>query len=1130
MKKHLLNPGSENLFNKKRLKFVERLVWRGENPEGGDMEKPKESKETDKSPTEILDQKTEFLSKLKLNEGKLIELKYPTILALRAAIKAEVAKLKEDDAMKKGLEQDLMDGILENFGGKGYEQDLNKFLREGKVNNIKIEGGRCKFFYKTAQGTVEPVTGKFKLDTVSTAEPEANLSKGVQEKHEAEIAQDKANKDADAKLLEDVSKINSEPQAVAGLAEAGYFEKMVESAGFKGKELAGKIKTDFLAYWDKAVNEGKVPPDLMKDEGKLVYEASMSEAEKLNGASKLLAKLGVSEMMIKEGQLIYKKGGSEVSELFAGDAGIYVSEKAQKAGVERKAEKEKTEQQNKEIGKNKNVEKPGKYPELEKAILEKIKEPLNYRYVEAIKALYDYKGGEIGFKLPATDDTVLDCTFKENPNKKGDFVLMYGGGRFDVWNGTASQEATILWLIKYINNGGLARELQGNNLRSEAKFKRNGFDNIDSGPEMVDSDDIEELKEAGYGISPATQKMELDWESRGTDPMVYMTAGQHGKIDVIVKKTDIGGDGVDFYRFTAGNFQDMGRRLGALRQWREADEDGRKTLDPLEKTRRHFESDKFTNILAGVGDLERIKFPAQGTLEVRYSWLTKQKAGEAFIIEAQPLGNGFQYAVKMKSGNNYIFQAATAEELQAKLTDEKFYLSTVGGEQMRDLQVNEILKTAPGGPYKLTEGVKVYGMRENKLELGFGEGKVPTQFEMPAGIAKAKEMGMVYVEGEKEVKPYQGAKLEEQTFSGGLKVEGKTGPDLSETLKKEVNLTAKKIDDPTKRQQFVDVMNNTANKQMDDKYVKHIVIKSLSVMAGELIKLSELPPGDNLKANDEAITKYVRIINSNKEKKDVAPTLMAKLDQPVQEALSKLPRSKKLVENLLMSVERADLRNDLNAKKKITEDYRRFLNAELITIISQTEQVEPKLKDQKMLEEISKLKDVGLYLKEWHDSYLAFNKKEEQAKKAYESQDRVEVGKSHRGKLADLIKEDLGAGDDLRYMAMQLLSGLPVPEKTSALKYEPEISNIVDNNLKNHSSLYLNIDVDGRDYTLGLIRTNDGKITYTMAEGKNHPAKFGAGGMKAVELGPNSQPKKAESDLAKGDSIKVMVNRLRAIK
>jgi hypothetical protein len=1014
---------------------------------------------------------------------------------------------------------------------------VNKFLRDKKVNSFKIEDGRWKFYYKNAKGEELPVTDQYKLDSVGTDELEANLSKGVKEKHEAEIAQAKANKEADKKRLEDVSNINSEPQAVARLTEAGYFEKMVDDAGFKGKELAGELKQKFLAQFDAAVAGGKIPPDLMRNgQGLPVYSAEMNEADKLKGASELLAKMGINEMLLKEGQLIYRKAGTEVKELFAGAEGIFVSEKARQSGVEKKAKEEKEVQKGDEIKKGLGVEKPGTEPALEKAILEKIKEPLNYRYVEGIKALYEYKGGEIRFKLPATDDKALNCTFKENPNKKGDYILVYAkAGRFDLQSRGASREATILWMIKYINNGGFARELQGNNLRTKPKFERNGFDNIDSGPEMVDPDDIEDLKEDGYGISPETQKMELDWESRGTDPMVYMTPGLHGKIDVIVKKSDIGGEGKDYYRFTADGFQDMTRRLGALRQWREPTENDkqRADLNALEKTNRHLESAEFNKMLAGVGEVEGVKFPAQSTLEVRYSWLTKQKPGEAFVIVARPLGQGFQYAVKMKSGTNYIFQAATETELQAKLKDEKLYLSTVGGEQKRNQEVETVLKDTPGGPYHLTEGVKVYGLRGNKLELAWGDGKVPTQFEMPGEMAKAKEMGMVYVEGEKEVKPYQGAKLEEQTFSSGLKVEGKIGPDLPEYAKKEIDVTAKKIVDPNKRQQFVDLMNNALNKTVPETSVKRKIMINLTVMAGELLKKSEIPLPTDTKQMDEAITKYVRIINSNKEKRETQVSLIGKLDKSVQDSLEKLPRSKKLVENLLMFVERIDFSSSQNAELlegKIAADYQKFLNAELLEIFKNP-QKEVKSEDLRVITEISKLKDAYAYTMEWIAARDAFDAKEAQAKKTYETQDRIDVSKAHRGKLKDLIaKEDVGSADDLRYKAMQLLTGLTAPEKTSALKYDPELSNLVENNLNNYNSVYLNIEVEGRDYTLGLIRTNDGKITYTMAEGKNHPAKFGAGGMKAVELGPNSQPKKAELDLAKGDSIKVMVNRLRSIK
>ncbi|MGL5831211.1 MAG: hypothetical protein ACRCZE_03615 [Candidatus Altimarinota bacterium] len=1133
MKKDLLKNWN---FKNQSLGFLsKRLIWKevSDSP----VETGPESKEKEKSPTEKLDAKTEFLRHLKLNEGKTIELKKPNILVLRALVKAEVAKLAADDEMKKGLDQELMDGLLENFGAKGKEEILNKWMREKKVIGFKIEDGQWKFYTKDAKGKELEVGHQYALDSVGNGKDlyEANLSKEVKERREGEFKEKEAAKAADAKLLaEDPANINSAPRLVGELTQADYFQKMVESTGIKGKELAVQLKQKFLAQLDAAVAGGKIPPDLMRNsEGLPIYSADMDEAAKLKGAAELLPKMGVTEMMIKEGQLIYKKGESEVRELFTGVAGIYVSEKAEKAGVEKKAEQEKTEQQGKEIEKTKTIEKSGIEPALEKAILDKIKEPLNYRYVEAIKALYEYKGGEIKFDLPATGDKPLKCTFKENPAKKGDYILIYSkSGRFDLRGGKTKEE-TLLWMIKHINNGGFAQEVQGNNLRSAAKFKVEKFDNIDSGPEMVDSDDIADLREAGYGISPVTQKMELDWESRGTDPMVYMTAGQHGKIDVIVKKSDIGGEGKDFYRFTADGFQDMARRLGSLRQWREPTENDqdRAKFNAWEKVRRHFETDQFARDLNKVGGLEGMKFPAQTVLEVRYSWLTKQKPNEAFVIQAQELGQGFQYAVRMKSGNNVIFQAATVEELIKKLSEEKIAISSVGGEMIKNQEVEKWLKTAEGGPYSLSEGVKVYGMRGNTLELAWGDGKIPYQFDMPGEMAKAKEMGLVYANKEKAVKPYEGAKLEEQTFSGGLKVEGKTGPDLSEAMKKEVDLTAKKIVDPTKRQQFVDFMNNVSDKNSDDKWIKHVIIKSLSVMAGELIKISELPPVDNLKANDDAITKYIRIINSNKEKKDVPPTLMAKLDKPVQEALSKLPRSKKLVENLLMAVERGDLGNDAKAKKKLTEDYQKFLNAELISIISQTEQVEPKLKDQKMLEEISKLKDVGMYMKEWHASYLAFNKKEEQSKKAYESKDKVEVGKSHRGKLADLIKEDLGAADDLRYMAVQLLSGLPVPEKTSALKYEPEISNVVDNNLKNHSSLYLNIAVGGRDYTLGLIRKMDGKVTHTLADGKNNPAKFGSGGGRAIEFGAESKPVTIEEmDKTKGDMVLVMVSRLEAIK
>src|SRR5690606_39237024 len=101
-----------------------------------------------------------------------------------------------------------------------------------------------------------------------------------------------------------------------------------------------------------------------------------------------------------------------------------------------------------------------------------------------------YKGGVIRFKLPATDDKPLDCTFKENPNKKGDYLMLFGkSGRTDFRGGGSGREAALTYIIKRINSGGIAKDIQSNNLASKAKFERNGFSNIDSGPEMVDPDD-----------------------------------------------------------------------------------------------------------------------------------------------------------------------------------------------------------------------------------------------------------------------------------------------------------------------------------------------------------------------------------------------------------------------------------------------------------------------------------------------------------------------------------------------------------------------------------------------------------------------------------------------------------------
>jgi hypothetical protein len=1131
-----------HLFKFEDGKLTKRLVWKETGADAPIVEgsEGKESKEKEKTPGEILDAKTEFLRHLKLNEGKSIDLKIPNAMALRAALKIEVAKLQADEAMKKNLEQELMDGLMENVGAKGNETALNKFLQDRKVKTFKIEDGQWKFYTKDAKGKELPVSMQYTLDSVGTQDVEANVSQGVKEKREAEEKVKKEAKAADTKLLEEGEKINSVPQSVGELVQADFFEKMALSAGFKGKELAQQLKQKFIGYMDAAVSGGKVAPDLMKNsEGLPIYSVDMNEADKLKGASELLAKMGVSEMSLKEGALVYKKAGNEVSELFSGAPAVYVSEKAQQKGVEKKEKSEQKEKQAEEIKKNQGVEKPGREPALEKAILDKIKEPLNYRYVEAIKALFYYKGGEVRFSLPAADDSPMNCVFKENPKKKGDYILTHGSkGRMDLRGNGANLEKTLLFLIKKINSGALAQESQGNNLRSESKFVREGFDNIDSGPEGVDQDDIEELAEAGHAINANTQKMELDWEARGTDPMVYMTAGRHGKIEVIVQKDDIGGKGVDFYKFTADNFQDMARRLGSLRKWREPTENDqeRGQWNMLEKTRRHLESEQFTNVLAGLGQLEGVKFPLQQTLEVRYGWLTKQKANEAFIITAQPLADGFKYAVKMKSGGNVMFEAATLEDLKKNLIEEKAVLSTVGGEQERNKGVSDLLETTQGGPYKLSEGVKVYGYRGNKLELAWGENKVPYQFEMPGEMAKAKEMGLVYVEGEQKVKPYEGAKLSEQTFSGGLRVEGKTGPEISEVAKKEIDATAKKIVDPAKRQQFVDFMNGSFNKDIADKKVKIAIALNLAMMAGEMPKKSEVPSTEKPKELDDYITKQLRLINSNKEKKGIGSDLLTRLDRSVQDSLSKLPRSQKMVSNLLTTIERIKLTNSNNrpieAVNKFADDYKNFLNSELKTILTENDGKDAKLKDQKVIEAIYKLKDIAAFAKEWSANYDQFAKKEEQAKKSYESQDRVEAGKPHRGKLKELIaKEDVGTADDLRYKAVQLLSGESVAKKTSALKYDPELSNVLDNNLNNFNSVYLNITVGGRDYTLGLIRKNNGVVSYTLADGKNNPAKFGAGLGRAIEFDANSKPAKTdELNKVKGDPVLLMVNRLEAVK
>lgn len=1136
MKKHLLKLAD--------WKFGKRLVWKeiGQDAPVVESNEGKESKEKEKTPGENLDAKTEFLRNLKLNEGKSIDLKMPNALALRAALKIEVAKLQADESLKKNLDQELWDGLLDNFGARGKEEVLDQFLRaEGqwkdrkdKVSGFKIDDGQWKFYTKDGKGKEGEVGTQYKLDSVGTLDVEANVSKEVKEKREAEEKTKNENKDADTKLANDGEKINSAPQVIGELVQPDFFDKMVLSAGFKGKELGIGLKKKFLGYMDAAVSGGKVAPDLMKNDQKLpIYSVEMSEADKLKGASELLAKMGVTEMALKEGRLTYQKGGAEIGELFSGIPEVYVSEKAQQKGVEKKDKNEKKEKQDEEIKKNEGVEKPGREPALEKAIQEKIKEPLNYRYVEAIKALYYYKGGEIRFRLPAADDSMMNCVFKENPKKKGDYILLHGDkGKMDLRGNGANLEKTILFLIKKINNGTLAQESQRNNLRSKMKFEREGFDNIDSGPEPVDQDDIEELKEAGFVISAATQKMELDWEARGTDPMVYMTPGLHGKIEVIVNKSNVGGKDVDFYRFTADNFQDMGRRLGSLRKWREPTETDqeRGQLNMFEKVRKHFESDSFNSELAKVGKVEGIRFPYQQTLEVKYDWLTKQKANEAFVINAQPLAQGFKYFVKMKSGGNVIFEAATAEELVKNLNDEKKVLGMVGGEMERDKNVNDYLETAPGGPYKLSEGVKVYGLRGTKLELAWGDNKVPYQFDMPGEMAKAKERGLVYVEKEQLVKPYEGAKLTEQTFSGGLEVEGKTGPEITEVAKKEIDVTAKKIVDPTKRQQFVDFMNGSFNKDIADKNVKIAIALNLAMMAGEMPKKDEVPSTEKPKELDDYITKQLRVINSNKEKKGMGLDLLTRLDKSVQDNLSKLPRSQKMVGNLLTTIERIKLTNSNNrpveAINKFADDYKNFLNSELTTILAENEGKEAKLKDQKVIEAIYKLKDIAAFAKEWSANYDEFAKKEEQAKKYYETQDRVDISKSHRGKLKELIaKEDVGNLDDLRYKAVQLLSGDTVAKKDSILKYDPELSNLVDNNLNNFHSVYLNITSEGRDYTLGLVRKNNGEVSYTLAEGKNNPAKFGAN-MRAIEFPQNTQPTKAEADKFKGDVVKVMVSRL----